>query len=91
MRERDIIARELADKIRADAVERWTPKPGEMRPALGAEDAMEGQLRAADLIDPWPGVELPEGWQDIARGQWVMATDNDGKPIGFIDYGRETT
>lgn len=82
--ERDVIARELADKIRADAIERWTPKPGSMRPALGAEDAMEGQLRGANLIDPWPGIKLPDGWQDAMRSTWLPAFGADGSVVGFM-------
>lgn len=50
---RDAYAHELAEQIRADASTRWaTPAEGNLRAAPGREDALEGQLRGADLIDP---------------------------------------
>lgn len=50
---RDAYAHELAEQIRADASIRWAPPAkGSLRAAPGREDALEGQLRGADLIDP---------------------------------------
>lgn len=44
-------AHELAERIRHDAASRWAPNDKGVY-ALGAEDALEGQTRGADLIDP---------------------------------------
>lgn len=47
----DAFAHELAEKIRQDAASRWAPN-GKGVYAVGVEDALEGQTRGADLIDP---------------------------------------
>lgn len=44
-------AHELAEQIRADAASRWAPNDKDVY-AAGVEDALEGQTRGADLIDP---------------------------------------
>ena len=48
---RDAVARELAEQIRQDATSRWASN-GKGVYAVGVEDALEGQIRGADLIDP---------------------------------------
>jgi hypothetical protein len=47
----DAFAHELAEQIRQDAASRWAPN-GKGVYAVGVEDALEGQTRGADLIDP---------------------------------------
>lgn len=47
----DAFAHELAEQIRQDAASRWAPN-GTGVYAVGVEDALEGQIRGADLIDP---------------------------------------
>ena len=48
---RDAFAYELAEQIRQDAASRWAPNDKGVY-AVGVEDALEGQIRGADLIDP---------------------------------------
>ena len=48
---RDAFAHELAEQIRQDAASRWAPNDKGVY-AVGVEDALEGQIRGADLIDP---------------------------------------
>lgn len=47
----DAFAHELAEQIRQDAASRWAPNDKGVY-AVGVEDALEGQNRGADLIDP---------------------------------------
>lgn len=47
----DAFAHELAEQIRQDAASRWAPNDKGVY-AVGVEDALEGQIRGADLIDP---------------------------------------
>lgn len=47
----DAFAHELAEQIRQDAASRWAPNDKGVY-AAGVEDALEGQTRGADLIDP---------------------------------------
>lgn len=74
MSEREIIARELADKIRAAVA------PG----ITTGGPFTAGQMFAADLIDPWPGVELPDRWQDMMCATWKPAYGADGTVVGFM-------
>jgi hypothetical protein len=47
----DAFAHELAEQIRQDAASRWAPN-GKGVYAVGVEEALEGQTRGAELIDP---------------------------------------
>lgn len=80
MSERDIVARELADKIRANVGDNdWS------------EQWVDGMHWAANLIDPWLGVHLPYGWQAMMRGTWQPAYGADGTVVGFMTpMGDET-